>query len=57
MVKQTAKERKLWEAIRELELRLSVLEQLPTPIVFAVGRMFPDPVRADMQAPVSNLEH
>ena len=55
-MKQTAKERKLWEAIRELELRLSVLEQLPTPIVFAVGRMFHDPVRADMQDP-SSLEH
>ena len=55
-MKQTAKERKLWEAIRELELRLSVLEQLPTPIIFAIGQAFPQPIRADCQAP-STLEH
>lgn len=55
MRKLTLNEKRLWEAIRELELRLSVLERLPTPIVFAVGR-YPDPIPADMQSP-SELEH
>ena len=51
----TLNEKRLWDAIRELELRLSVLERLPVPIVFAIGK-YPDYIQADMQAP-SELEH
>jgi len=55
MKKYSAIEKELLERIKELDLRLSVLERLPTPIVFAVGT-WPNPVPADMQAP-SELEH
>ena len=56
MRKLSATERALLQRLQELEVRLSVLENLPTPIVFAVGK-YPDPIRADMQAPTSDLEH
>jgi len=55
MRKYSAIEKELLERIKELDLRLSVLERLPTPIVFAIGK-YPDPIPADMQAP-SDLEH
>ena len=54
MRKLTYSEKRLWEAIRELELRLSVLERLPVPIVFAVGKYESTP--ADMMPP-SEFEH
>ena len=50
------RERDLLARLAELELRVSVLEQLPTPIVFAIGQAFPQPIRADMQMP-SEMEH
>ena len=53
----TRMERKLFDRLRELEDRLSVVEQLPRPIVFAVGRYYPEPIMADMQYPTSELEH
>lgn len=49
------RERLLMERLREIELRLSVLEQLPTPIVFAVSQ-FQNPLRSDMVMP-SEMEH
>ena len=49
-------ERLLFDRLRELEIRLSVVEQLPRPIVFAIGKYYPDPVAADMQWP-SEMEH
>lgn len=50
------KDKKLIEKLRELEERLSHLEQMPRPIIFAVGKYYPEPVAADMQWP-SELEH
>ena len=55
-MKPTAIEREILRRLAELDIRLSVLERLPTPIVFAIGQQFPNPIRADMQAP-SDLEH
>ena len=45
------------DRLRDLEERLSVVEQLPRPIVFAIGRYYPEPIMADMQYPTSELEH
>ena len=53
----TRTERKLFDRLRELEERLSVVEQLPRPIVFAIGRYYPEPIMADMQYPTSEFEH
>jgi len=49
-------ERELIERLLDLEERLSALEQMPRPIIFAVGKYYPDPVPADMQWP-SEMEH
>lgn len=54
--KLTAIEREILERLKDLDLRLSVLERLPTPIVFAIGQKFPSPLEADMYPP-SELEH
>ena len=50
-------ERQLLDRLRDLEERLSVVEQLPRPIVFAIGRYYPEPIMADMQYPTSEFEH
>jgi len=55
--RMTRVERMLLDRLREIELRLSVIEQLPRPIVFAIGKCYPDPIQADMQYPTSELEH
>lgn len=55
--KPTAIEREIIERLKDLDLRLSVLERLPTPIVFAIGQRYPDPIQADMQTNPSELEH
>ena len=55
-MKYTRAELEILQRLREIELRLSVLESLPTPIVFAIGQSFPNTIQADMQAP-SKLEH
>ena len=52
----TRKEQQLWDKLRELEDRLSAVEQMPRPIIFAIGKYFPEPVDADMCFP-SNMEH
>jgi len=52
----TKREKQLWDKLRELEERLSVVEQMPRPIIFAIGKYYPDPVPADMQWP-SEMEH
>ena len=49
-------QRELIERLRDLDLRVSVLERLPTPIVFAIGKTYPNPVECDMQTP-SSFEH
>ena len=49
-------ERILMDRLRELEDRLSAVEQLPRPVIFAIGKYYPDPVAADMQWP-SEMEH
>ena len=43
------------DRLKEIELRLSVLEAMPRPIIFAIGK-YPDHVEADMQEP-SDSEH
>ena len=48
-------EKELIERLRELDMRISVLEAMPTPIIFAIGK-YPDHVEADMQEP-SEKEH
>ena len=52
----TRVERILMDRLRELEDRLSAVEQLPRPVIFAIGKYYPDPVAADMQWP-SEMEH
>jgi len=52
----TKREQALLDQLREIEVRLSVLEAMPRPIIFAIGRMYPEPIHADMQAP-SEMEH
>ena len=47
-------EKELIERIREIEQRLSVLEAMPIPIIFAIGK-YPH-IEADMQEP-SDKEH
>ena len=52
----TRKEQLLWDKLKELEERLSAIEQMPRPIIFAVGKYYPEPVPADCMWP-SELEH
>ena len=52
----TRVERMLLDRLREIELRLSVVEQLPRPVIFAIGKYYPDPIQADMYIG-SELEH
>jgi len=52
----TKLEKELIERLRDLDLRVSVLEHMPTPILFAIGREYPSPVPADLLPP-SSLEH
>ena len=47
-------EKELIERLRELDIRVSVLEAMPKPILFAIGT-YPH-VEADMQDP-SDKEH
>ena len=47
-------ERELIERLRDLDIRVSVLEAMPTPIIFAIGKY--SHVEADMQDP-SDKEH
>ena len=47
-------EKELLERLRELDIRISVLEAMPTPIIFAIGK-YPH-VEADMQEP-NESEH
>ena len=49
-------EQEILERLRDIEERLLVLESMPRPIVFAIGKMFPEPQPSDMQMP-SELEH
>lgn len=49
-------QRELLERLRDLDLRVSVLERFPTPIVFAIGKTYPEPQECDMQTP-SPSEH
>ena len=48
-------QRDILDRLKEIELRLSVLEAMPRPIIFAIGK-YPDHVEADMQEP-SDKEH
>ena len=47
-------EKELIERLRELDIRVSVLEAMPIPIIFAIGK-YPH-IEADMQEP-SGSEH
>ena len=49
-------EQEILERLRDIEERLLVLESMPRPIIFAIGRTYPDPQASDMQMP-SELEH
>ena len=51
----TKVQRDILDRLKEIELRLSVLEAMPRPIIFAIGK-YPDHVEADMQEP-SDKEH
>ena len=48
-------QRDILDRLKDIELRLSVLEAMPRPIIFAIGK-YPDHVEADMQEP-SDKEH
>lgn len=50
----TKTQREILDRLKEIELRLSVLEQMPRPIIFAIGEY--QHVNADMQEP-SESEH
>ena len=51
----TKVQRDILDRLKEIELRLTVLEAMPRPIIFAIGK-YPDHVEADMQEP-SDKEH
>lgn len=51
----TKLEKEIIERLRDLDLRLSVLEAMPRPIIFAIGK-YPEPISADMQMPTEQ-EH
>ena len=51
----TKVQRDILDRLKDIELRLSVLEAMPRPIIFAIGK-YPDHVEADMQEP-SDKEH
>ena len=51
----TKVQRDILDRLKDIERRLSVLEAMPRPIIFAIGK-YPDHVEADMQEP-SDKEH
>lgn len=56
MKSYTKLERELIDRLRDLETRVSVLEQIPTPIIWAVSDHWPELKKADMTPP-SEAEH